>query len=265
MDFNNIIFGAISIGGLGLVFGLFLGIAAKVFAVEVDPKVEAISEALPGVNCGACGYAGCDQLAKAIASEEAEVNACPVGGASTTEAIASIMGMEADAAVKKVAFVKCNGTCENSKDKYIYHGVEDCKMANAVPGRGAKGCEYGCLGHGTCVKACNFGAIDIIDGIAVINEEKCTSCGLCVQACPKRLIDIVPTKSRVRVQCNSREKGKDVKEACSVGCIACRLCVKACEYDAIRVIDNIAQVDYEKCTQCNACAEKCPVKIINPA
>ncbi|TCT14975.1 RnfABCDGE-type electron transport complex B subunit [Natranaerovirga pectinivora] len=265
MDFNNILYPALVIGGIGIVFGLILGIAGKIFAIKVDPLVEAVKAALPGVNCGACGYTGCDPLAKAIVGGEAAVHACPVGGASTAENIGSILGIEAGETAREVAFVKCNGTCETAKEKYIYDGAMDCKMAHAAPGKGSKACEYGCLGLGTCVRACQFDAIDIVDGIAIINEDKCTRCGMCVKSCPKRLIEIIPTDSKVRVQCNSREKGKDVKASCSVGCIACRLCVKACEFDAIIVEDNIAKVDYEKCTMCNACAEKCPVKIITSA
>jgi Na+-translocating ferredoxin:NAD+ oxidoreductase RNF subunit RnfB len=265
MELNNIIYSALSIGGIGVTFGLVLGLAAKKFSVEVDPKVTEVRDALPGSNCGACGFPGCDGLAKAIANGEAAVNACPVGGSDTASRIATIMGSEAGDTVKNVAFVKCNGTCEVAKEKYIYDGVKDCKSASMIPGQGSKGCDYGCLGLESCVKVCQFDALKVENGVAVVDEEKCTSCGLCVGACPKGLIEIVPSSSKVRVQCNSKDKGKDVKANCSVGCIACRLCTKACEFEAVEVKDNIAHINYEKCTQCNACAEKCPVKIITPA
>ena len=263
MDINGILFPALSIGGLGITFGLFLGLASKKFAVEVDPTVAEIRDALPGSNCGGCGFAGCDALAKAIASGEAKYNACPVGGSEAAKNIAAILGIEASNDAKKVAFVKCKGTCENAKDKYLYNGIQDCKSAMNVPGQGAKACEYGCLGLGSCVDVCQFDALHIVDGVAVVDEEKCTSCGMCVNACPKNLIEIIPYDKKVRVQCNSKDKGKDVKSVCNVGCIACRLCTKACEFDAIKVENNVAKIDYEKCTQCNACVEKCPVKIIS--
>lgn len=265
MDINNIILPALSIGGLGISFGLFLGWASKKFAVEVNPKVAKINEVLPGSNCGGCGYAGCEALAKAIVNAKASVDACPVGGSKLADNIAIIMGVEKKEGNKKVAFVKCNGTCDKSKDKYIYEGVMDCNNASMIPGQGPKGCTYGCLGLGSCVKVCKFDALHVIDGVAVVDEDKCTSCGLCVGACPKGLIDIIPSDSKVRVQCNSKDKGKDVKATCLVGCIGCKLCVKVCEYDAIAVNDNLAEVDYNKCTQCNACVEKCPVKIITPS
>ena len=262
MDIKTIIYSAISIGGMGITFGIILGLASKKFAVEVDPTVEKINDALPGSNCGGCGYAGCNALAKAIASGEAGYDACPAGGSEAGAKIADIMGVEAIVADKKVAYVKCKGTCDNVKDKLIYDGVKDCNVAIQIPGQGHKACIYGCLGFGSCAKVCNFGAIKNVDGIVEIDEDKCTSCGMCVLACPKNLIDIVPAKSKVRVQCNSRDKGKDVKAACKVGCIGCRLCTKVCAANAIIVENNIATIDYEKCTQCNACVEKCPVKII---
>lgn len=262
MNIQNIIVTAVALGGIGITFGFVLGIASKFFAVEVDEKIEKIRDALPGSNCGGCGYAGCDALAKAIASDEAKYNACPVGGDTCANQIAEILGTTAITDEKKVAFVKCNGTCNIAKEKYEYEGIVECKNAVNVPGQGSKACPYGCLGLGSCVEACQFDAIHIKDNVAIVDEETCTGCGMCVNACPKGLIELVPYKKTTRVQCQSQDKGKDVKQYCSVGCIGCRLCVKACEHDAIIFENNIAKIDYEKCTQCNACVEKCPVKII---
>ncbi|WP_367565478.1 RnfABCDGE type electron transport complex subunit B [Lacrimispora sp.] len=258
----SIIYAAAVVGILGILIGVFLGIASEKFKVEVDERELLIRDVLPGNNCGGCGYAGCDALAKAIAEGNAAVGACPVGGASVADQIGEIMGVSADAMDKKVAFVKCKGTCDKTKVKYKYVGAEDCRMASVAPGGTEKACAYGCMGFGSCVKACEFDAIHVIDGIAVVDKEKCVACGKCVTACPSSLIDLVPYRSRHLVQCNSHDKGKEVKAKCEVGCIACTLCIKQCEFDAIHMDNNVAVIDYEKCTNCGKCAQKCPVKVI---
>lgn len=262
MNVTAIIIAAVVIAATGIIVGIGLGLFGEKFKVEVDEKEAAVREALPGNNCGGCGYPGCDGLAKAIAEGKAPANACPVGGAPVGEKIAAIMGVEAGSSEKMVAFVKCKGTCDKTKVKYTYHGIEDCKKAAVVPGGGPKACSYGCMGFGSCVKACKFNAIHVIDGIAVVDKEKCVACGKCVAACPQKLIDLVPYKAEHLVQCNSHDKGKDVKAKCDVGCIGCTLCTKQCEFDAIHMDNNVAVIDYEKCTNCGKCAEKCPVKII---
>lgn len=262
MDVQSIIFSALSIGGLGLVFGLGLGFAAKVFEVKVDPLIPIVREALPGANCGACGFAGCDAYAKAVVVEGAAITSCPVGGADLVEELSKIMGVEAVEVEKQVAYVKCQGSCEKAVEKYEYSGVMDCKNAAFLQGKGSKGCEYGCLGLGSCVKACDFGAIDLVDGIAVINKDKCVACTRCVLECPKNLIEMVADAKKVRVACASEEKGKTAKANCKTACIACKMCEKACEFDAIKVEKNIARINYDKCTQCDACVTKCPTKAI---
>lgn len=262
---NGIILAALVVGGTGLVIAVLLGVASEKFKVPVDEKEIAVRECLPGNNCGGCGYAGCDGLAKAIAAGEAPVGACPVGGAAVGAQIAEIMGVEAGTAEKKVAFVKCAGTCEKAKTKYIYSGNEDCVSAASVPGGGPKACEFGCVGFGSCVKVCDFDAIHVVDGIAVVNPENCVSCGKCVATCPKSLIELIPyisSKENVKVHCSSKGFGKPVKEVCSTGCIGCKMCTRVCETGAITVENNIAHIDYSKCTNCGACAEKCPSKII---
>ena len=263
MTITAIILAAVVVGGTGLFIGVFLGIAGKKFAVEVDEREEAILGVLPGNNCGGCGYAGCSGLAAAIAKGEAPVGQCPVGGDPVAAKVSEIMGVKVEAGVKKVAFVKCAGTCDKANTDYDYTGVEDCVAMSFVPGGGPKSCNYGCLGFGSCVKACPFGAIQIIDGIAVVDKELCKACGKCVAVCPRHLIEIIPYKSNYTVNCSSNDKGKDVMSACSVGCIGCMLCTKQCEFGAITVENNIAHIDYSKCTGCGKCAEKCPKKIIH--
>ena len=262
MSITGVLIAALIVGGTGVFIGVFLGIAGKKFAVEVDEKEEAILAELPGNNCGGCGYAGCSGLAAAIAKGEAPVGQCPVGGAPVAAKIAAIMGEEAGESVHEVAFVKCAGTCEKAKQAYDYTGITDCQMAAMMQNGGPKGCSFGCLGFGSCVKACPFDAIHIVDGIAVVDKEACKACGKCIATCPKHLIELVPYEQKHLVQCSSKDKGKDVMSVCSVGCIGCHLCEKNCPKDAVHVIDNVAYIDQEKCVGCGICAQKCPKKII---
>ncbi len=251
------------VGGVGLLISIFLSVFGNIFAVPTNPQLDAVIEALPGNNCGGCGYPGCSGLAEAIVKGEAPVNGCPVGGNPVASVIAEIMGVEAEEVAKKVAYVKCGGTCEHAKSDYNYTGIEDCKMLSFVPNGGPKSCDYGCLGFGSCKKVCKEEAIDILDGIAHVNMEKCKGCGQCVSACPKHIIELVPYASDVRVACSSQDKGKAVMQVCTVGCIGCGMCSKVCEAGAIKVENNIARIDYDLCTGCGACAEKCPRKIID--
>ena len=172
------------------------------------------------------------------------------------------MGVAAGTQERQTAFVKCAGTCEKANQDYEYTGVQDCAAMAFVPNGGPKSCNYGCLGFGNCVKACPFDAIHVVDGVAVVDKDACKACGKCVAACPKHLIELLPVSAKHIVQCSSKDKGKDVMKACSVGCIACHLCEKNCPSDAVHVVDNVAYIDQEKCTKCGLCAEKCPKKII---
>lgn len=259
---TGIVIAAVLVGCTGLLIGLFLGVAGKKFAVEVDEKEVLVREQLPGNNCGGCGYPGCDGLAAAIAKGEAPVNACPVGGAPVGAKIAEVMGQEAGETTRMTAFVKCGGDCEKTTVTYEYTGVEDCTMMPFMQTGGPKTCTYGCLGYGSCVKACPFDAIHVINGIAVVDKEKCKACGKCVATCPRRLIELVPYEQAHAVACSSKEKGKAVMNACKVGCIGCKKCEKECPAGAVTVVDNVAHIDSEKCTNCGKCKEVCPRKII---
>ena len=257
----EIILAAVIVGGTGLLLGLFLGLAGKKFAVEIDEKEQQVREQLPGNNSGGCGYAGCDAMAKAIANGEAPVNGCPVGGDAVAAKIARIMGQEAGESIRRVAFVKCGGTCDKAKESCHYYGVHDCEMMDFIPGGGPKTCHYGCIGDGTCEKVCSFDAIHVINGVAVVDKEKCRACGACVEHCPRHLIELVPYESRYLVRCASKDKGKLVMQACEAGCIGCKKCQRECPSGAVTVENNIAHIDTSKCTNCGTCASLCPRKV----
>ncbi|MCR5451181.1 MAG: Fe-S cluster domain-containing protein [Lachnospiraceae bacterium] len=259
---NSILMAMIIIGVIGCIIGILLCLASKAFYVEVDEKEEAVLSVLPGNNCGGCGYPGCSGLAAAIAKGEAPVNQCPVGGAPVAAKIGTIMGVDAGESVRMRAFVRCIGDCEKAKSNYEYTGMEDCRSMAFVPGGGPKSCDYGCMGFGSCVKACPFDAIHVIDGVAVVDAEACKACGKCIEACPKGLIELIPYEATNVVSCRNKDKGKAVMDVCSVGCIACHLCEKNCPAEAITVEDNIAHIDQEKCIGCGVCAQKCPKKVI---
>lgn len=259
---SGIILAAVIIGITGLAIGLLLGLAGKKFAVEVDERITKVRELLPSNNCGGCGYAGCDAMAEAIVKGEAQITGCPSLPAEHVSKIAAIMGTEAGEAEKQVAFVKCKGTCDKTTLQYHYYGIADCKKLALIPGNGDKVCREGCMGYGSCVKVCAFDAIHIVNGIAEVDKDKCVACGKCVAECPRHIIELVPYEAKHLVQCNSHEKGKNVKLACEAGCIGCGICAKQCEADAIQIENNLAYIDQDKCTGCGKCAEKCPVKII---
>ncbi len=262
MNITGIVAAAVVVGLVGIFVGLFLGVAGLKFKVEVDEKEAAVLAALPGNNCGGCGFAGCSGLAAAIAKGEAAVNACPVGGEAVGNEIARIMGVEAGSAEKMVAFVHCQGDCDKAGQDYDYSGAKDCVMMSFVPGGGPKSCNSGCLGYGNCVKACPFDAIHVVNGVAVVDREKCKACGKCIAACPKNLITLIPYAAKTEVACKSKDKGPVTMKACSVGCIGCGICVKNCPSQAIAVTDFHASIDQSKCTGCGVCVEKCPKKAI---
>ncbi len=259
----TIIYAVLVLGVMGLLFGLILAFASKVFAVEVDERIPAVQECLPGANCGGCGYPGCGGLATAIVEGKAPVNACPVGGPEAAEKIAAVLGVEATSGDKMIAHVHCAGSCENAKLRAKYEGIHDCLGALRVD-NGYKECANGCLGLGTCETACPFGAIKVENGVAKVDEEKCTACSKCISACPKGIISLVPAKNVVRIDCSNRDKGKPVMMACDAGCIGCMLCVNTCKFDAIQMNGNIPVIDYEKCKGCQMCAKACPRHVIEP-
>ena len=250
-----------SLGALGLLFGLALALAAKRFYVKVDPRIEEINRLLPGANCGACGYAGCAALAESLVEKGVCVGACPVCENEEREKIASVLDVKLEEQTRKRIFLLCDGA-PGVERSFIYDGIEDCSAANLLFG-GDKSCTYACLGLGSCVKACPFDAIKLSkEGLPVIDAEKCKLCGKCVEACPKGLLVFVPAQAEVYVGCSSKDKGGITRGICKTGCIGCMKCVKVCEAGAIEVKDNLARIDYTKCTSCGLCVAQCPTGTI---
>ncbi len=249
-----------AIGGVGLVCGTALALAAKFLAVKEDPRVEAMEEVLPGANCGGCGFAGCADYAKAVVIDGASINLCAPGGAEVLELMAKAMGQEASAEEKKVAVVMCGGNSERAPRKHLYNGVADCTAAAAVAG-GDKLCSYGCLGYGSCARVCPSGAIELKDDLAIVHPDLCISCGACVRACPRDLIKMVPVSKTIHVFCSSKDKGPVVKKACQVGCIGCRMCLKLAG-EAFEMDGFLALRNYEIPVEDEAIIEKCPGKCI---
>ena len=251
---------AITLGILGMVFGIGLAIASDKFAVRVDSRIDSINEVLPGANCGACGQPGCSGFAQAVVEGKAPVSGCTVGQTAVAKLVANIMGVKFENKERSVAVVMCHA--RGVKNKFVYNGVKDCRAANIVGG-GFLGCDYGCLGLGTCVEACKFEAMYMgEDGLPRVIEERCTACGKCAAVCPRKLISIVPESKMVHVRCKSLDKGAVAKKICQDSCIACKQCEKICPYDAIHVQNNLAVIDYNKCTSCGKCVEVCPNRTI---
>ena len=259
------------LGGLGLIFGLVLAAASKVFYVETDPRLEKLNECLPGANCGGCGYAGCGGYAEAVLKGEAEIGKCASGGNECAQAMAEIMGVKAGEVTRKVALVRCSGArfyddqgnmVAGSKLKANYEGFKDCLAASKVGGSGPLSCKYGCLGYGTCVKACKYGAIKVVKNVAHVDEDLCVGCMACAAACPRgRIVPVEPGRN-VLIACNSIAKGAVTTRSCTAGCIGCGLCKKICPKGAITIENNLAKIDYSLCDNCGLCATVCPKKLI---
>ena len=254
---NEILIPVLLVSGIGLLAGILLAVASIVMAVPKDEKAEDIRAMLPGANCGACGFSGCDGYAAALAHGEAKVGLCSPGGAECAEKISAYLGVDNASVEAKTALVHCLGSYDNTTDKVVYEGIQTCAAAVMVAG-GIASCQYGCMGLGDCMRACQYGAISICNGVAKIDPHKCKGCSMCVAACPKHLISFVPLKSQAVLRCSNCDKGAMTNKVCKIGCIACMKCEKVCEHDAVHVSNFHAKVDPEKCVACGKCVEACP-------
>ena len=242
---------------LALVAGLLLLVFSHLFAVAKNPLEKKIRECLPGINCGACGYKGCDDYAAALADGGVKPSLCIPGAQKVADEISEILGIEKVEVEDVVAFVACNGNCEATSRVADYDGVQTCRAASMLFG-GTNSCRYGCLGFGDCALACPSNAICLADGIAHVDPSRCIGCGLCKQTCPKQIITMLPQSSPVAVMCSNKQKGADARKACKNACIGCKKCEKACPNGAITVKDNLAVIDYTKCKSCGICVGECP-------
>jgi len=252
---------------LGVIFGIGLAFASRVFHVHVDPRLERVTETLPGINCGACGYAGCEAYADAVVHGE-RPDLCMPGGQETALALAHIMGQKLDEERRPVrAVVHCQGDCEASPNRYVYDGIPDCRAAHALQG-GPKLCEYGCLGYGSCARACPFGAITMSEErLPVIDRDVCTGCGTCVRTCPRDLIETLPQEVTIALACSNRGPAKEARRVCTYGCIKCRKCVRVSEEETVEMIDNLPRLSYEPGADygpaMEACPQDCFVKVLD--
>lgn len=243
---------------IGAVCAILLTVSNVFFGVKEDEKATAIREHLPGANCGACGYTGCDGYAKALSDgAEGKTNLCIPGGDKTAASIAAILGVAAEDVAERVAYVACNGTCDAVDKKYDHSGVKSCVVANLLYS-GDKACSHACLGYGDCASVCPENAITIENGIAHVDSIKCIGCGMCTRLCPTHTIRLTDDTVKVVVKCSSHDKGAVTNKICSNGCIGCTKCEKTCPHGAIKVKDFLAEIDYSLCTGCGECARVCP-------
>ena len=249
------------VAAIGIIAGILLVLASHFFKVEEDEKVIKVRECLPGANCGACGYAGCDSYAEAVAKGVAEANLCVPGGASVVGELSQILGVEISATEEKVAFVFCNGDCHSVDYDVIYDGIDSCKASKYIYG-GPSSCKFGCIGCGDCAAVCPVDAICVHDNLAHINPDICIACGKCVKTCPNGVINLIPKKSKVVVMCNNPEKGAVARKKCKNVCFGCKKCEKTCPTQAIKVENNLARIDYDKCSGCRECFDTCVTNCI---
>lgn len=249
-----------SVIALGL--GILIVITSKIFAIPVDEKLEGIKAILPGANCGACGFSGCESYAQALAEGETDTAKCPVGGVEVARELAKYLGVAAPDFIPKVAHVHCQGSVDHTQKRFQYEGTIGCAAAHSLFS-GPNSCTYGCIGFGDCEAACPYDAIYMANGIAHVDSNKCTACGLCVITCPKQLIAVIPKHlNAYTVKCKNKWPGAQTRKNCKVGCIGCQMCFKTCEFGAITMDGPLAIIDQKLCTHCGACKPVCPTGAI---
>ena len=263
LGIRDILIPTLIVGGIALVLGLILGIVSKMFHMPVHPLQADLQAAMPGANCGACGFSGCEGYAVYLAEGGTDTGKCPVGGLNVSVRIAEILGILAKPIEPMVAHVMCRGDLHHTSKRFDYRGMPGCNSAQGLFS-GPNSCTFGCMGYGDCVDACPYSAIDLVDGIAVINPVKCKACELCIPICPKKIIFMVPkNNNEYKVECRNKWPGAETKKHCSVGCIGCQRCFKNCPSEAITMDGPLAVIDPYKCTHCGICHEICPTHSIS--
>jgi len=264
---ETLVFAVISLSAIGVISAIILYFVARKFKVIEDPRIDIVTDLLPGANCGGCGFAGCRAFAEELvkSTDLSKLN-CPVGGNDTMKQVAAALGLEAPEKDPMIAVVRCSGSKSNAPQKLIYNSAASCAFAHVLSA-GESGCPNGCLGLGDCVVSCNFDAIymDEVTGLPVVSDENCVACGACVTACPRSIIELRlkgKKDRRIFVSCVNTEKGGPAKKNCAVACIGCGKCVKECPYEAITLINNLAYIDYNKCRLCRKCEPVCPTGAI---
>ncbi len=256
-----------TLGAIGAGSAAILYFVGRKFHVEEDPRIEEVQEALPAANCGGCGFPGCASFANAcVKAETLDDLFCPVGGQETMNKVAAILGKTVAASAKKIAVVRCSGSCDERPQLNVYDGASNCAIAAALYG-GDTGCSFGCLGLGDCEESCTFDAIHInpVTRLPEVVEDKCTACGACVKACPKDIIELRkqgPKSRRIYVSCVNKDKGAVARKACNVACIGCSKCQQACPFEAITIENNLAFIIDDKCRLCRKCVPVCPTNSI---
>lgn len=253
----NILIAFAIVFGIAIVVGVLLLVFSHFFKVEVDPKAAKIRACLPGINCGACGYKGCDDYAAAVATGSVSPNRCIPGSSEVAAELCEIIGVKVEEFKHEVAYTACNGHCNATDQIARYEGIQTCAAASMLYG-GTNTCRFGCLGYGDCAAACPTEAICMSNGIARIDASHCIGCGLCSRTCPKGIISMIPQNTKTILFCSNTQKGVDARKACENACIGCQKCTKVCPNDAISVTNNLAKIDYTKCTNCGACVKNCP-------
>ena len=261
---NPIIGSVIAVSSIGLLCAIMLTIVSKLMDVPVDECVAKIRDILPGANCGACGFAGCDGYAEGLVNDGAKTNRCAPGGDGVSHSISEILGVDFEDVIEQVAVCHCVGAHGIAVKKMEYEGVRTCKAAK-MHYSGESACPYGCVGFGDCAAVCPNDAICVEDGIARINSRRCIGCGMCVKICPSNLIRVYDDTIKVLVTCSSHERGATVRKLCTAGCIGCGKCSKECPEGAVSMNNNLAVIDYGKCAGCGHCAETCPTGAIHAA
>jgi len=262
------IYSVVSLSLIGAIAAVILYVIAQKFKVIEDPRIDVVADLLPGANCGGCGYAGCRNLAEEIVKkEDLSGFSCPPGGNDTMKNIASALGLVASETDPLIAVLRCSGSKANAPQKLIYDGATTCVYVNMLFA-GESGCPYGCIGLGDCVVSCQFDAmyIDENTNLPVISNEKCVACGACVKACPRAIIELRKKGKkdrRIFVSCINKEKGAPARKNCTVACIGCGKCVKICKFEAITLENNLAYIDFNKCTLCRKCVDECPTSAIH--